>query len=332
MMMEFTSIEAFILAVGCLGLGMIMLIRGGDWSIDGAVYVARHFGISPMIVGFTIVAFGTSFPELLVSLNAHLTGSSGIAVGNVLGSNIANVLLVIGATAAIATIHVVPRALIRDLTMMIVATGFLVFLFLTGGISEIAAMAMVAVLVAYVFWQYSMAGKGDIPIEDVEDPAFNSLKGAMIYLLLGFTAIALGAEFLVRGAKVSATVIGVPEAVIGLSVIAVGTSLPELSTCIIAARKGQSDIVIGNIIGSNVFNILMILGITGAIKPYVTATLTPQLIDFDMWVAAGVSAFFTVLLLLYKKVTRPLGYLFLAGYVFYMVATYFYGFSLLHQS
>jgi cation:H+ antiporter len=330
-MMEFTSVEAFILAIGCLGLGMIMLIRGGDWAIDGAVYVARHFGISPLIVGFTIVAFGTSFPELLVSLTAHLNGSSGIAVGNVLGSNVANVLLVIGATAVIATVHVVPRALMRDLTMMMFSTAVLLILFLYGGISQGAAMGMVGILIAYVFWQYSMAGKGEIPMEEVEEPEFERLRTAMIYLFLGFAAIALGAEFLVRGAKVSATVIGVPDAVIGLSVIAIGTSLPELSTCIIAARRGQSDLVVGNIIGSNVFNILMILGVTGSIKPYFTADIVPQLVNFDMWVMAGVSGLFTVMLLFYKKITKPLGYVFLAGYIAYMLATYLYGFSELHK-
>lgn len=328
--MEFAALDAFILATGCLGLGMIMLIRGGDWAIDGAVFVARHFGISPLIVGFTIIAFGTSFPELLVSLNAHLTGSSGIALGNVLGSNVANILLVIGATAAIATIHVVPRALVRDLCMMLFASGLLIVMLLSGSITQIAAIIMAVILVLYVFWQYYMARKGDIPVEDVEDPEFSNLKTAFIFLLLGFFAIALGAEFLVRGAKVTATIIGVPEAVIGLSIIAIGTSLPELSTCIIAARKNQSDIVIGNIIGSNVFNILMILGITGAIKPYLVSDLsTTQLVDFDMWVMAGISVLFTLILLLYKKVSRPLGYIFMAGYCIYMAATYFYGFSLL---
>ncbi len=324
-------IEAFLLAIGCLGFGMIMLIKGGDWCIDGAVFVARHFGISPLVVGFTIVAFGTSFPELLVSLTAHLSGSSGIAVGNVIGSNIANILLVIGATAAIATIHVVPRALLRDLVMMMFATVLLVGLFVWGGISQLMAVAMVVLLAAYVLWQYYMSRKGDIPVEDVENPEFASFRTAMIYLLLGLAAIALGAEFLVRGAKVSATVLGVPEAVIGLSVIAIGTSLPELTTCIIAARRGQSDLVVGNIIGSNVFNILMILGVTGAIKPYVTGDLEPQLMALDIWVTLGISALFTIILLFYKKVTKPLGYLFLLGYLVYMVATYLYGFSLVHK-
>ena len=330
--MEFAALDAFILAIGCLGLGMIMLIRGGDWAIDGAVYVARHYGISPLIVGFTIIAFGTSFPELLVSLNAHLTGSSGIAIGNVVGSNVANILLVIGATASISAIHVVPRTLVRDLCMMLFASALLLVMLLSGSITQLAAIAMVAILALYVFWQYYMARKGDIPVEDVEDPEFANLKSAFIFLAIGFFAIALGAEFLVRGAKVSATIIGVPESVIGLSIIAIGTSLPELSTCIIAARKNQSDIVIGNIVGSNVFNILMILGLTGAIKPYFVADLnTTQLVDFDMWVMAGVSALFTLILLLYKKVSRPLGYIFIAGYCIYMTATYFYGFSLLHQ-
>lgn len=329
--MEFAPLDAFILAIGSLGLGMVLLIRGGDWSIDGAVYVARHMGISPLVVGFTIVAFGTSFPELLVSLNAHLTGSSGIAIGNVLGSNIANILLVIGATATIATIHVVPRVLLRDLIMMMLATGFLTFMMLSGSIPRWAGVTMVVILLLYVLWQYYQAGKGDIPVEDVENPEFGSFKEALLFLALGFAAISLGAEFLVRGAKVSATVLGVPEAVIGLTVIAIGTSLPELSTCVIAARKGQSDLVIGNIIGSNVFNILVILGVTASIKAYDITQVAQQLVDLDMWVTLGVSAFFTLVLLFYKKVTPFMGYLFLGSYVLYMLGTYFYGYSEMHS-
>ncbi len=321
-MMEMTTAEAFILALGALGLGMIMLIRGGNWTIDAAVYIARHLGVSPMVVGFTIVAFGTSLPELIVSINASWHGSPGIAIGNVLGSNIANILLVIGATALFTTLVAIPRALMRDLFMMIAATIGLAGLMIFGEINRIAGMILIALLLLYVFWQYVMAMRGQIPIEEVEEPEFKSVPASLFFLILGLIFIALGAEFLVRGAKVGAFVMGVPEAVIGLSIIAIGTSLPELSTCIIAARKHQSDLILGNIIGSNVFNIMMILGATASIKPIVMSELAPQLLSLDIWITLGISVLFALLLLLYRKVTKPIGLLFLGSYAVYIIMIY----------
>lgn len=326
--MQLGTVEALILALGALGLGLVLLIRGGGWTIDAAIYIARHMGISPMIVGFTIVAFGTSLPELLVSVNANLAGSPGIAVGNVLGSNIANVLLVIGATAVFATIHAVPRALASDLIMMILATVGFAVLLLSGQISWLAGIGMIAALVLYSSWQYVMALRGEIPIDEVEDPEFSSLRNSLFFLITGLACIALGAEFLVRGARVSALVIGVPEAVIGLSVIALGTSLPELSTCLIAAARKQADIILGNIIGSNVFNILLIIGVTTLVKPLDIAAMAPQLVSFDIWVTLGVSVLFTLILVSYRKINRFIGVSFLtlyAAYIVYIYANYLKG-------
>ncbi len=314
-----TSTEAFMLALGSLGLGVIMLIRGGNWTIDASVYVARQIGVSPLVVGFTIVAFGTSLPELVVSINANLSGVPEIAIGNVLGSNIANILLVIGCTALFATIVAVPRELVRDLVIMMSCTVFLTGLMLYGTITPLMGGAMLGALIVMTFWQYKKALKGEINIEQVDDPEFVNIKSSAIFLLLGLVFIALGAEFLIRGAQVTASVIGVPEAVIGLSVIAIGTSLPELSTCIIAARKGQPGIILGNIIGSNVFNILMIVGATAAVKTLSTADMAPQLVNMDIWVVLGVSLLFTLILLLYKKINRALGIAFLTAYIAYIV-------------
>lgn len=320
--MELEVVEAFVLAIGALGLGMILLVRGGGWTIDASIFVARHIGIPPLIVGFTIVAFGTSLPELLVSVNANMHGSPGIAIGNVLGSNIANILLVIGATAVFCTIKAVPRELLHDLAMMMAATGLLAYLLVSGDISRMAGMAMLIILLSYVFWEYTMASHGKVPVDDVEDPEFKSFAIGIAYLLAGLICIALGAEFLVRGARVSATILGVPEAVIGLSVIALGTSLPELVTCLIAASKKQPDLVLGNILGSNVFNILMILGITTSIKPISVDDIAPQLVSFDIWVVMAVSLVFTLILLFYRKITRSIGFIFLMGYAVYIIAIY----------
>ncbi len=201
--------------------------------------IARKFGLSPLIIGFTIVAFGTSLPELIVSINANLKDSAGIAIGNVLGSNIANILLVCGSAAIVATMSVKPRDIMNDTIMMGVTTMGMVLLFLYGYIDQWAGVAMVGVLGLYVLYQYKSASKNDEKdiVEEIENPEFANPKLAYIFLILGLLLIAGGAEFLVRGAQMSATILGVPEAVIALSLIALGTSLPELATCVAAALK-----------------------------------------------------------------------------------------------
>jgi cation:H+ antiporter len=320
--MTYTNEELLILSIGALGLGMYLLFKGGDWTIDSAIYIAKKFNISPLVIGFTIVAFGTSFPELIVSVNANLVGSSGIAIGNVIGSNIANILFVIGITAFFTTLVAIPRKLIRDIIMMLLASVLMMGLMIHGNISQLGGAIMIAILLAYVIWQYSMAAKGKIEVEEIDAKEFRHFFEGLLFLFLGLIGIAAGAEFLVRGAKVSAAIIGVPEDVIGLSVIAIGTSLPELSTCILAAMKRQSDIVIGNILGSNVFNILMIIGVTAMIKPIEQSAIAPQVITLDIWVMFAVAAIFSVILLTYKKITKPVGALFVFGYVLYIGLIY----------
>lgn len=320
--MENMDTQLLILSLGALGFGMYLLFKGGDWTIDAAVYIARKFGVSPLVVGFTIVAFGTSLPELLVSVNANLTGSPGIAIGNVIGSNIANILFVVGITAFFATLIASKKAILRDIIVMMLATVWMMYLMTSGTISVFAGGTMMAVLLVYIIWQYWMASKGKIEVEEPEMPEYKNMLMAFIFLGLGLASIALGAEFLVRGAKTAANIIGVPEDVIGLSVIAIGTSLPELSTCIIAAMKKQTDIIIGNILGSNVFNILMIIGVTAIVKPIDNSAIAAQVVSLDMWVMFGVSALFSVLLLTYGRINKVIGGVFFAGYVFYIGLIY----------
>jgi len=322
-MMEFVTFDALFLALGAIGFGMVLLIKGGNWTVDGAIYIARRYGVSPLLVGFTIVAFGTSLPELIVSLSASFHDLPGIAVGNVIGSNIANILLVIGATAIFATLAVTSVAIKRDLIAMMLATCFLIAVLQFEVIGRVTGLLMLLALAAYAFWQYKMAAKGEIEVEDIEEPEYKSLKQAIIFLIIGLVSISIGAEFLVRGAKVSATIMGVPEDVIALSLIALGTSLPELTTCVIAGMRKQTDIVLGNIIGSNVFNIMMIIGATAAVKPIVIDQVAPQLVSFDVWVTLAVSALFTSALLFYGKINKQIGILFVTGYVGYISALYF---------
>lgn len=322
--MDLQVFEAFILALGAIGFGTVLLVRGGDWTVDSSVVVAERFGISPLIIGFTILAFGTSLPELIVSVLANLRGAPGIAIGNVLGSNIANIALVLAIGALMAPLVVTSKAVKRDLVFMLFATAIFAALLVHGVIGPGAGAGMLALLVAYVIYQYRAASK-TVVIDDAVNahkPSDKDLRGALLFLLLGLICIAIGAEFLVRGAGIGATALGVPEAVIALSLIAFGTSLPELSTSIIAARKGHSEMMLGNIVGSNVFNILMIMGVAGLVRTINADDFAAQLVDFDIWVTFAVSIVFAGLLFMTGKMGRLAGALFLAFYVLYNIYIY----------
>lgn len=319
--MDISLIQPLLMALGLMGFGILLLIYGGNWTIDSAVYVARRFGLSPMVVGFTIIAFGTSLPELIVSVLANFQGSPGIAIGNVLGSNIANILLVIALTAVMVTLRVSSKAVYKDLGMMMASTVLLTFIVMSGEIGRLAGVSMVLLLIFYSYMQYKMANPEDAMLEE-EEISFSKPMIAYGFLLLGLIGIAIGAEFLVRGAKMGASTLGVPEAVIALSIIALGTSLPELSTCIIAGRKGHSDIVFGNIIGSNVFNILMILGIASLAKPIAQGSFAEQLVNFDIWVVLIVSLIFSFILVMFKSIGRVTGIIFFTLYIAYNIFIY----------
>jgi len=326
--MEFATFDAFMLALGSMGIGIAMLIYGGNWIVDSSVYVANRFGMSRVLVGFTIVAMGTSLPELVVSVFANLQGSGGLALGNVIGSNIANVLLVIGLTASFVALKSSSRELVRDGGMMLLCTALLTWGLFYGEFSRLTGLAMILLLVAYIGYHCFLAMRNqEDMVEDLSEheKEYANALVPYLYLMGGIIAIALGAEFLVRGAKVSASAIGVPEAVIGLSVVAVGTSLPELSTSLVAARKGMFDIIFGNIMGSNVFNILMIVGFTALIKPIASGTFAPQLADFDIWIMIASSVLFFLLVLFFKQIHRVTGLLFFLaymGYIGYIYAIY----------
>lgn len=322
--MDLTLIEAFILSLGAIGFGSMLLVKGGDWTVDAAAFVAHRFGISQLIIGFTILAFGTSLPELIVSMLSHARGSTGIAIGNVLGSNIANIIFIIGFVAMIHPLVKKSKVIARDLIFMLLVTAAFAALLVIGEINQLTGGAMLAVLVSYIGYQYYAATHGEeVPDDSDEDqPEFKSMGRALFFLFLGMIAIAIGAEFLVRGASIGAVAAGVPESVIALSLIAFGTSLPELSTSIIAAKKGHSDMVFGNIIGSNVFNILMIIGAISLMKPISADMFDAQLANFDIWVTFGISIFFAALLMIRKSVGRVVGGVMFAGYILYNIYIY----------
>lgn len=318
--MELPNYDLFVLAAGAILFGLFLLIKGGDWTIDAAVFVAERTGLSPLFIGATIISFGTSVPELFTSINANLAGYPGISLGNVLGSNIANILLVLGATATILTVEGKAKDLMKDMVMMLIATAILVYGMMSGQFSMVLGLIMFGILAAFVGYQYfTNTLELEEDDDDDEDGGIETMQSALLILLGGLVALAVGSEMLVKGAVVSGTIIGVPEAIIGLTVVAFGTSLPELSTCVAAARKQSLGLILGNIIGSNTFNILSIVALTAIIKPL---DVVPVLTGVQMWATVAVSVGFAVWMLTVGKITKTMGYIMLAAYIAFIAAQY----------
>ncbi|MCB2129964.1 MAG: calcium/sodium antiporter [Rhodobacteraceae bacterium] len=243
--------------------GFCGLFLGGELLVRGGIGMARRLGLPPLVIGLTIIGFGTSMPELLVSLQAALAGSPALAIGNVIGSNIANLLLILGAVAVIAAVPLKLAELRRDLAVMIAAMLVLWLLLASGTVTRISGIFLVAWLVGYL-WQCTRCAD-ETPAEDGAPPP-PLWKGASV-ALVGLLFLMFGARFLVAAATDIARDFGVSEAAIGLTVIAVGTSLPELAAAVVAAFRGHPELAIGNVIGSNIFNILGILGVTSIVSP-----------------------------------------------------------------
>ena len=319
-MFDISTYQLFILASGSILFGLFLLIRGGDWTIDAAVFVAERTGLSPLFIGATIISFGTSVPELFTSVNANLSGFPGISLGNVLGSNVANILLVLGATALILPITAKKGELNKDLAMMLLATAILVGGMFMGVITFVYGLMMFAILAGFVFYQYK-TDNIDLEDDDDEDQGANieTMQSAMLILLGGLIALAVGSELLVQGAVAAGTAIGVPEAIIGMTVVAFGTSLPELSTCIAAARKQSLGLILGNIIGSNTFNILSIVALTAIIKPL---QIDPVLMGMEMWATVIVSVGFAAWMLTVGKLTKFMGAIMVGAYVVFIAVQY----------
>ncbi|MDO4976908.1 MAG: calcium/sodium antiporter [Eubacteriales bacterium] len=255
-----------LLNVALIIVGFVLLIKGADFFVDGAVAVAQKVGVPQIVVGLTIVAFGTSAPEAAVSIKSALSGSAGIAIGNVLGSNIMNVCVILGLTACVVKLSIDADAIKIDIPFLIVVSILLPILgFSFGEFHWITGCIFWALLIGYIVFLIRKAIKTEVE----EDEEAKNLGPIMILLFLigGMAAIVIGSSLAVDGAKAIALSFGVSDRVIGLTIIAFGTSLPELMTSLTAARKGNADIAVGNIVGSNLFNILFILGTTSLIHP-----------------------------------------------------------------
>lgn len=307
-MLELSTYDVGVLATGAIIAGIWLLVSGGNWAIDAAVAIAQRAQLSRMFIGATIIAFGTSVPELFTSVNANLTGFPGISLGNIVGSNIANILLVIGAAALVCTLAVRPSEVLRDLGIMLLATIILVAGMIYGIFTFWMGLAMFGLLVAFTAWQYF---NNEIDTAEVEEIQMSAAKAAFL-IVIGIAALAAGSEVLVLGAVTAGGVLGVPEAIIGLTAVAVGTSLPELTASIAAAVKRETDMMFGNIIGSNTFNILSIVGLTAITKPLL---VDPALSGFDMWFMVSVSVGFAAMLATKVPISRPVGIAFLAVYL-----------------
>ncbi|NBB15128.1 calcium/sodium antiporter [Caulobacter sp. SLTY] len=305
-----------------IGLGLALLIIGGEVLVRGASSAARKLGVSPLMIGLTLVGFGTSTPELVTSLQAAFAGSPGIAVGNVVGSNISNALLILGLTALIAPIAVDRRAFLRDGPMLALVTGAAVWVLLQGELTQRLGLIAVGVLAAYILLVWLLERKRpDAEGERIEDEAdlMSGWRGspwlALLLAVVGIGLTIVGARFLVDGSVSLARSYGVSDTVVGLTIVAVGTSMPELVTSVIAALRKQGDVALGNIIGSNLYNLLGILGITAIIKPI---PVPPEMLAVDVWVLAGATA--AVILFAFRslKISRMEGLLLMAGYGGYM--------------
>lgn len=314
--------------------GMMLLVLAGDVMVRGAVGVAEALGVPAIVIGLTIVAFGTSAPELFISLNAVFGDASGIAIGNVVGSNVANVLLILGIPSLIAVTSCDEPGALRSAFFMMGVSVIFAILCATGELNLASGGILLALLAFFIAdtarmvmsarkLQQSGAGPSD-EIED-DDPAMDLLEDvdgvpsnnliAILFLVGGMIGLPAGAHFTIDGAVNLAREWGVSEAAIGLTIIALGTSLPELTTTVMAAIRGQGAVAIGNVIGSNIFNLLAIMGITAVIVP---VEIPPEIMVFDIWAMLMSTALLLVFTMYKLEITRPLGITFVVFYISYI--------------
>lgn len=310
------------LAVTLLG-GLALLVAGGDLLVRGAVAVARRAGVSPLVIGLTLVGFGTSTPELLASVQAALMGSPDIAVGNVVGSNIANIMLILGLAALVSPVAADAPGVRRDLAVTGFATLAVVGLLIWGAVPRWVGGALLVLLALYTLGTLvadrrdaAMARlrEGEAELKDTREFAPGPWLGIGL-TVLGLAGVMLGARFLVSGAVELASRWGVSESVIGVTVVAIGTSLPELVTALVAAAKKQSDVALGNVLGSNIFNVLGILGVTALVTPI---AVPDEIVARDTWILAVSMVALAAAVLALRQIPRALGFALLAGYGVYV--------------
>lgn len=301
-----------ILEIFLLVLGFAMLVKGADWFVDGTSGIARKLGIPQLVVGLTIVAMGTSAPEAAVSITAALKNNAGITIGNVVGSNILNILIILGITAVLIPVAIQKSTLWIEIPYMLAVTIVLTLMGLDGRVSRIEGVLLWGMFLIYLAYLFYLAKCGTDAKEAVEESAWK----LVICAVVGGVTVVWGSDITVDAATALAQLIGMSERLIGLTIVALGTSLPELVTSVTAARKGNADIAIGNIVGSNIFNILFVIGTAALIIPVPFAD--NFIIDGIIAVAAGVLLWIAVFRKL--ELRRPWGIVMLLGYGAYVIS------------
>lgn len=311
--------------------GLAMLFAGGESLVRGSISIAKRFGVAPLIIGLTIVAYGTSAPELFVSMQAAFEGSSDIALGNVVGSNIANILLVVGSAAIIYPLVIQNASITKEAILLAIATTILIaYGFIFKQFDLFFGIIVVALLVAYTIklikdLLYNKKADSNTDefeldeISEIENIKTMPLWLASIFVVAGIVILVVGSELLVASASEIALSLGISEAVIAVTIVAVGGSSPELVTSVMAAIKRHSDLAIGNVIGSNLFNILGALGLTSIVS---VVTISDIFFNREFLILAGVNAIYIAILLFIGKFSRITGLLFLASYIIYVIIQY----------
>lgn len=308
--------------IGYMVAGLVLLILGAERFVHGAAATARNFGIAPLLIGLTVVAFATSAPEVLVSVVAASRGEPGLAIGNAIGSNIVNIGLVLGMTAIVRPIKLESATLRREMPALLAVTLLVVSLFLDARLTNIDGYVMLTGLVIVMIWLARLGSRSaaNDPIKkdfEAEIPDDVSMKSAVLWVVVGLSALLLGADWLVTGAMGIAQTLGVSEVVIGITIVAFGTSLPELAVSLISVLKGEYGLAIGNIVGSNIFNLLAVIGIAAAIEPM---ALHPSVLSLHIFVMVAFTLVLFAMTYDYDgkaRLSRLEGVALLAAYIAY---------------
>ncbi len=303
--------------------GILLLLFGGDWLVKAAIDIALRAKISLLVVGLTVVSFATSAPELLVSLNAALHGHMDISFGNVIGSNIANLALILGLTAMVFPINVSDRTMKFDWSVMMLISLLLLAFLLDGLLVFWEASVLVLILIGYNVYQIRSSRKKERELEEDNSQALLKWWQMLAYLVIGIAALKFGSEFLVKGAVNLATIWGVSERVIALSIVSIGTSLPELAASLVASFKGKQDLSLGNLIGSNIFNILAVLGFTGMLVELPLDSSALLTYDFPWLIVISLMLFPFMRYFTRGKISRLQGLIMFILYLLYILGVFY---------
>ena len=294
-------------------VSLVILYYGAEGLVFGASSLAKRIGISPLVIGLTIVSVGTSMPELLVSIKASMNGQGAISIGNVLGSNMFNFGLILGLSAIIYPLSVKRQLLKLDVPVMVLTSVLFLLLYLDFEISRLEALLMLLIFISYITYLFKTSKKEQKENQDSDIKLTKHWSLDIIFFVVGLVALAFGSELLVENSVIIAERLGMSEAMIGLTIIAAGTSMPELATSVVAALKKRSDIAIGNIVGSNIFNILLILGVAGLIQPI----STPEINYMDTLFVVALGLVLWIFMKYSSLIRRWQGAIFILMYILY---------------